>query len=149
MQTDRVNLLTPSKRCENFISIPVEYTIYAQVLETLLEVCKEDFEGTIKYLNEEDPKIQDIAAVRFSHNHQLKNISKRTKIWSGILFNHKLLQEELPLLFKIFASQFTLEFHNLSIQIQMLGTNITDSRFMQLKNMCNILMKEIKYNYFI
>ena len=141
MQADRVNLFSP-KPLEEFDSVPVEHIIYAQVLETLLEVCKEDFEGTVKYLKEGDPKVQDVAALRFHQSHQLKDLSKRIKTWSEILFKHNILQEELPLLFQLFASQFVLEFHNLSVQIKVTEMDMLTSRYMQLENMCRRLLND-------
>ena len=129
MQTDRVNIFSP-KSSEDGDSVPAEHIIYAQVLETLLEVCKEDYEGSIKFLKEDDPKVQDIAALRFHKNHRLTDLSKRIKTWSEILFKHNITQQELPLLFQLFVSQFVLEFHNLSIQIKMTDTNMLTSRFM-------------------
>ncbi|KAE9547651.1 hypothetical protein FO519_009135, partial [Halicephalobus sp. NKZ332] len=106
MKSERVNYFSP-RLSEDTESTPVEYVIYAQVLDTLLEVCKDDFDGTMKYIKEGDPKIQDVAAVRFNQNNQnhenrqSNNLSKRIKNWAEILFRHNILQEELPLLFQL------------------------------------------------
>ena len=142
MQADRVNLFSP-KVLDKSEYIPVENIIYAQVLETLLEVCKEDLEGTIKYLREGDPKVQNIAALKFTQNHQLENVSKRTKRWSGILSKCNILQDELPLLFQLFASQFILVFHNLPIEIKVIEISTPTGRFVELKNMCRMIINEI------
>ncbi|KAE9549337.1 hypothetical protein FO519_007453 [Halicephalobus sp. NKZ332] len=144
MRSDRVNFFSP-KPPEDFDSTPVEHIIYAQVLETLIEVCREDFEGTMKYLKEGNPKVQDVAACRFNQNHQLKDLSKRTKTWADILFKHSILQEELPLLFQLLVFHFALVFYKLedsSIKFNFSSTNMLTSRFKQLDNMCQRLVNE-------
>ena len=145
MKPERVNFLTP-KLPESFNPSSVEYIIYAQVFDTLLNVCKNDFEGTIKYLKEGDPKVQDVAALKFHQNHQLEDLSKKIKIWSGILFKHTIVQEELPLLFQLLIFQFAIQFYNLdekSINFKFDDTNILTSRFKQLENMCQRLVNDL------
>ncbi|KAE9549340.1 hypothetical protein FO519_007456 [Halicephalobus sp. NKZ332] len=142
MQTDRINLFS-SKPPEELDPTSVEHIIYAQVLETLLDVCKEDFEGTMKYLKEGDPKVQDVAAFRFNQNHQLKDLSKRTKIWADILCRHNILQTELPLLFKVFVSQFALTFYRIYIKIKTSEMDMLTARFMQLESMCQRLVNNM------
>ena len=142
MQADRVNLFSP-RVFDKLEHIPVEHIIYAQVLETLLQVCNEDLEGTIKYLREGDPKVQNIAALRFAQNHQLENVSKRVKKWSEILSKYNVLQDELPLLFQLFAFQFVFVFHNLLVEIKVTEMSTLSVRFIELKNMCRKIINEM------
>ena len=145
MRPERVNFFTP-KIPDEFESTPVEYTIYAQVLDTLINVCREDFEGTVKYLKDGDPKVQDVAALKFHQNQQREELSKSVKIWSGILFKHNIIQEELPLIFHLLVFQFAIEFYKLddtSIKFNFNDSNILISRFKQLENMCQRLVNEM------
>ena len=112
MKGDRVNYYT-SKEDES-PSPSIEHVIYAQVLESLVTVCKEDFPGTVKYLTEENSEVLDVAALRFSQNHKLDNLSKKIKSWSEILYKHNVIQDELPLLFQLMVCNLAKTFYNFS-----------------------------------
>ncbi|KAE9546504.1 hypothetical protein FO519_010284, partial [Halicephalobus sp. NKZ332] len=97
---------------ERASSVPIQYIIYAQVLETLIDVCKEDKQGTINFVATGDPRIQDIAAIRFQQNHSLENVKEKTNKWAIILDEFKITQEELPAVFHLITSYFSLAFYN-------------------------------------
>ena len=144
MKGDRVNYYNTKE--DESISTPIEHTIYAQVLESLVDVCKEDFQGTVKYLTEENQKVLDIAALRFSQNHKLESLSKRIKSWSAILYKHNVIQEELPLLFQLMVCNLARAFYNfydVSIKFKLSGTIQSTSRFHELQNMCQRLINEL------
>ncbi|KAE9556778.1 hypothetical protein FO519_000184 [Halicephalobus sp. NKZ332] len=144
MKGDRVNYY--NSKDEESMPPPVEHVIYAQVLESLVEVCKEDRQGTVRYLIEENSKVLDVAALRFSQNHNLEQVNKRIKSWSGILHKHNVIQEELPLLFQLVACNLArtfYNFHDIHIKFKLSGTIQSTSRFHQLQNMCQRLTNEL------
>ena len=148
MRVDRVNCYNCKENEREITSPlppPIKHVIYAQVLESLVDVCKEDYQGTIKYLVEEDQKVLDVAAVNFSQNHTLESLSKRIKSWSLILHKHNVIQDELPLLFQLIVCDLARVFYNfndVSIQFKS-GENIESIfRFRQLQSMCERLINE-------
>ena len=130
----------------NHSSVPIQYTIYAQVLETLIEVCKEDKEGTINFVTKDDSKIQDIAAIRFQQSHSLKNIKENTMIWATILDEFKITQDELPAIFYLLVFCFSLVFYTffeVNIQSMIGKLGVSSFRLEQLRLMCQKLINRM------
>ena len=144
MKGDRVNYYN-SKEDES-LPLSIKHVIYAQVLESLVDVCKENYQGTVKYLTEENSNVLDVAALRFSQNHKLDNLSKKIKLWSEILSKHDVVQDELPLLFQLMACTLLKTFYNfcdISINFKLNGIVKSTSRFQQLLNMCQRIINEL------
>lgn len=152
MKADRVKPSSPKSSDDELdnLTTPIEFLVFSQVLENLVEICKEDPEGTLKYLKEESPELLQKASIKFAQSYTLTDFSKTTRSWSLILYRSNVKQEELPLLFQLTIIHFSYMFYNFfdGAARQKLSSAIESAfRFQELESICKKLVSKISVNH--
>ncbi|KAE9548464.1 hypothetical protein FO519_008325 [Halicephalobus sp. NKZ332] len=148
MKADRVKASSPKSSDDesDTVAAPIEFVIFAQALENLVEVCKGDSEGTLRYLKEETSEVLQKALARFTQTYSVTDLSRRTRSWSLILYRSNVKREELPLLFQLTVIHFSYIYYNFfdgSIR-QKLGTVVESAfRFQELESICKEIISKI------
>ncbi|KAE9551070.1 hypothetical protein FO519_005707 [Halicephalobus sp. NKZ332] len=148
MKADRVKASSPKSSDDesDTVTAPIEFVIFAQALENLVEACTDDSEGTLRYLKEETSEVLQKALARFTQTYNVTDLSRRTRSWSLILYRSNVKREELPLLFQLTVIHFSYIYYNFfdgSIR-QKLGTIIKSGfRFQELESICKEIISTL------